>query len=160
MQKNRKYVCKIVIFIFLMISVFGPLKTNALSINNVENNSNINYITNVSNISFFNNLEVRYSLDGCGDSLLGNPNDENSVAWLLQTLLNYIKVIGPILVIVLSSVDFLKVIVKSDDDAMAGATKKLGYRLILAALLFFIPTIVTAILQLFGITSDPTCGIQ
>ena len=153
MQKNRKYVCAIVIFMFLIISIFSPVKINALSINNVENNININYITNVSNISFFNNLEVRHSLDGCGDSLLGNPNDENSVAWLLQTLLNYIKVIGPILVIVLSSVDFLKVIVKSDDDAMAGATKKLGYRSILAALLFFIPTIVTAILIMLALSA-------
>ena len=78
----------------------------------------------------------------------------------MQTLLNYIKVLGPILVIVLSSVDFLKVIIKSDDDAMTTAGKKLGYRLILAALLFFIPTIVEVLLGIFGITSDPTCGIQ
>lgn len=159
MQKNSKFVLNIIIFVLFMMSIFSPIKTNALSINNVKDN-NVNYITNVSNISIINNLEVRHVMADCGDSLLGNPNDENSVAWLLQTLLNYIKVIGPILVIVLSSVDFLKVIVKSDDDAMAAATKKLGYRLILAALLFFIPTIVTAILQLFGITSDPTCGIQ
>ena len=78
----------------------------------------------------------------------------------MQRLLNYIKVLGPILVIVLSSVDFLKVIVKSDDDAMAGATRKLGYRLMLAGLLFFIPTVVQVLLGIFGITSDPTCGIQ
>ena len=51
-------------------------------------------------------------------------------------------------------------IVKSDDDAMAAATKKLGYRLMLAGLLFFIPTVVQVLLGIFGITSDPTCGIQ
>ena len=78
----------------------------------------------------------------------------------MQKLLNYIKVLGPILVIVLSSVDFMKVIIKSDDDAMQKAGKKLGYRLILAALLFFIPTVVEVLLGIFGITSDPTCGIQ
>ena len=43
---------------------------------------------------------------------------------------------------------------------MQKAGKKLGYRLILAALLFFIPTVVEVLLGIFGITSDPTCGIQ
>ena len=160
MQKNYKNILNIFVFILLIMFFLSPIKLNALSINNYKNENNVSFITSIRDTSFTNNLEVRHSLADCGDSLLGNPNDENSVAWLLQTLLNYIKVIGPVLVIVLSSVDFLKVIVKSDDDAMAAATKKLGYRLILAALLFFIPTIVTAILQLFGITSDSTCGIQ
>ena len=48
-----------------------------------------------------------------GQSILGDPNDENSVAWLLQQILNYIRIIGPILVVVLSSVDFAVVIVKT-----------------------------------------------
>lgn len=134
MQKNIKKLVKFMILVFVFVNFIGILDTNAL-------------------------VEVRHSLD-CGSSLLGNPSDPDSVAWLLQTLLNYIKVIGPILVIVLSSVDFLKVIIKSDDDAMAAAGKKLGYRLILAALLFFIPTVVEVLLGIFGITSDPTCGIQ
>ena len=133
MQKNYKKLFYFVIFTFVCVNLIGIFNVNA--------------------------LEVRYSLADCGSSLLGNPSDPDSVAWLLQTLLNYIKVIGPILVIVLSSVDFLKVIIKSD-DAMSAAAKKLGYRLILAALLFFIPTIVEVLLGIFGITSDPTCGIQ
>lgn len=94
------------------------------------------------------------------DSILGNPEDKNSVAWLLQQILNYIKILGPILVVLLSSLDFGKVIIQGDDEAMAKAQKKLIYRLILAALLFFIPTIVTALLDIFGLTSDPTCGIK
>ena len=158
MQKNNKKFYSVVVFMLLIMSFFSPIKVNAFSNNNVNNN----YILSESNVitNSLNGLEVRYSMASCSDSLLGNPEDEDSVAWLLQKLLNMIKIVGPILVIVLSSVDFLKVIVKSDDDAMAGATRKLGYRLILAGLLFFIPTIVTAILQLFGITSDPTCGIE
>ena len=140
MQKNYKKIIKIVIFTFVFVNFIGIFNANALG-----------------TCAMFS---VRYSLDGCGSSLLGNPNDPDSVAWLLQYLLNVIKVVGPILVIVLSSVDFLKVIIKSDDDAMAAATKKLGYRLILAGLLFFIPTIVEVLLGIFGITSDPTCGIQ
>ena len=163
MQKNYKKIIKFIVLIFIFINFIGIFNTKALTFDEINNNKNVNYITNVSSEDFITNLtgiEVRHSLADCGSSLLGNPSDPDSVAWLLQRLLNYIKVLGPILVIVLSSVDFLKVIVKSDDDAMAAATKKLGYRLMLAGLLFFIPTVVQVLLGIFGITSDPTCGIQ
>lgn len=91
-------------------------------------------------------------------SLLGDPTDENSVAWLLQQVFDFVKVIGPILVVILSSIDFAKVIISSDDEAMGKATKKLGSRLILAAMLFFIPLLVEVLLDLFGFTS--VCGIN
>lgn len=97
--------------------------------------------------------------DGEDGSLFGNPNDENSVAWLLQHILDFIKIAGPILVVVLSSIDFTKVIIKSDDDAMAKAQKKLGVRLILAILLFLVPVLVEAILDIFAFSSG-TCGLH
>ncbi len=99
-----------------------------------------------------------YATDCSG--LLGNPNDENSVAWLIQTLLNYTRILGPLAVIILSSIDFANVIIRSDDDAMAKAKKKLIRRLIITALLFFIPTIANVLLNIFGITGNPTCGIN
>ena len=95
-----------------------------------------------------------------GSSLLGDPNDESSVAWLLQQILNYIRIIGPILVVVLSSVDFAVVIVKNDDDSLGKAKKKLINRLILVAALFLVPSVVSAILDIFGITGEGTCGIN
>ena len=92
--------------------------------------------------------------------MLGDPNDENSVAWLLQQILNYIRALGPMIVIVMSGIEFTKVIISSDDDGMAKAQKKLITRLILVAALFFVPTIVLALLDLFGMTNDPTCGLK
>lgn len=97
----------------------------------------------------------------CGDNgLLGNVNDEDSVAWLLQKILNYLKIIGPFIVVVMSGIDFAKVIVTSDDDSMKKAQKKLIIRLLLAGSLFFLPQIVIALLDIFGITSDATCGLH
>lgn len=96
--------------------------------------------------------------DGCG--VLGSVSDENSVAWLLNKIFDYVKIIGPILVVVLSSIDFLKVIFNGDDDAMKKAQKKLATRLVLAMALFFIPLLVQAMLSWFGITGNATCGIQ
>ena len=75
-------------------------------------------------------------------------------------ILNFIKILGPILVVLLSGVDFLIVIFKSDDEAMGKAQKKLAKRLVLAGLLFFIPLLVQVILGVFGITSNSTCGLS
>lgn len=97
----------------------------------------------------------------CGSNgILGNVNDEDSVAWLLQKVLNYLKIIGPFIVVVMSGVDFAKVIVTSDDEGMKKAQKKLITRLILAASLFFLPQLVMALLDIFGITSNATCGLR
>ena len=94
------------------------------------------------------------------DTLLGSTSDEDSVAWLVQKILNYIQILGPLLVVILSSIDFAKVIIMSDDDAMAKATKKLTTRLILAASLFFLPVIVSVLLNTFGITTNAVCGLK
>lgn len=97
--------------------------------------------------------------EGC-NSLFGSPSDPESVAWLLQQILNYLKILGPLLVLVLSSVDFAKAIISSDDDSLKKAQKKLVTRLLAAVLLFFIPFLVTWLLEIFGITSSATCGIE
>ena len=52
------------------------------------------------------------------------------------------------------------VIIKSDNDQFQKAQKKLITRLVLALLLFLVPTIVEVILQVFGITGSATGGIR
>lgn len=94
------------------------------------------------------------------ESLLGDPNDEDSVAWLLQQILNYIKILGPMIVVIMSSIDFVRAIVQSDDEILVKAEKKLVIRLLLAASLFFIPLLVQVLLDIFGLQGDPTCGLK
>ena len=81
-------------------------------------------------------------------------DDPGSIGWLLQTILNYIKVIGPILVVILSAIDFIKAITSSDDKAMKEAQSKLIIRLIAALALFLIPTLVQVLLSFI---SDSIC---
>lgn len=101
------------------------------------------------------------NVKNCGKGgILGDPKDPDSVAWLLQKLLNYLRALGPMIVIVTSGIEFTKVIITSDDDGMKKAQKKLITRLILIAALFFVPTIVIAILDIFGMSNDPTCGLE
>lgn len=149
--------------IISLLSIFTPLTTNALTINSDNKEININIEDYIYVADDLDNWTEDYNQEQTCDpnnSILGNPEDEDSVAWLLQQILNYIKVLGPILVVILSSVEFVKVIVQGDDDAMAKAQKKLFYRLMLAAMLFFIPVLVEFILDIFGLTSDPTCGLK
>jgi hypothetical protein len=149
---------RFIIILFLFISAFFvfPMSTNAVTINDISSNI---YLLDEEDVDLLDEYNHEQTCEG-GESLLGDPNDENSVAWLLQEILNYIKIIGPILVVVLSSIDFAGVVVKGDDDAMAKAKKKLTTRLILAASLFFIPLFVEVLLDMFGITGSATCGIK
>ena len=131
MQRKFYFVFLIMLFVLLL----SPIKVNALTSSYV------------------------YMLD-CEDTLLGSTSDENSVAWLVQQVLDFIKIVGPILVVVLSSVDFVQVILSGDDQAMSKAQKKLITRLILAACLFLLPFLVSFLLDLFGLTTDGVCALK
>lgn len=144
-----------ILLIITSVMFIAPVNAKAVSID-----SAISVVSE--NVNVLETTDVSPNVDcvGSEDSILGNPSDPDSVAWIVQLALDIMKVAGPVLVIILSSIDFIKVIVKSDDEEMAKAQKKLITRLILTILLFIIPFIVQFILQIFGIMSDPTCGIK
>ena len=89
--------------------------------------------------------------------ILGNPDNEDSVAWFLVKILDYLKLLGPLMILVLSSLDFAKAILMSDDESLKKAQSSLITRLILAALLFVLPTLIEVILDIFGFTSSDIC---
>lgn len=89
--------------------------------------------------------------------ILGNPDNEDSVAWFIVKILNYLRLLGPLMVLVLSSLDFAKAILTSDDESLKKAQSSLITRLILAALLFILPTLIEVILDIFGFTSSDVC---
>ncbi len=102
--------------------------------------------------------EIRYkneaTLDGLnqqiGCEVLFASKEEGSVFWIIQRILLYIRIAGPILVVLLSAVDFIKVVFSSEDDSMKKAQKKFMIRLIGALALFLIPLLVSFLLQLIG----------
>ena len=136
----------IVLFTFM---VFTPISVNAVTVP-----SQVNTYEKLKS-GQYNLVQVLAK-----EPLLGDVDDEKSVAWLLQQVFNVIKIVGPVVVIVLSSIDFAQVIIKNDDEAMAKAQKKLIIRLILAASLFFIPMLVELALNIFGLTGTSTGGIK
>ena len=117
------------LLVLLMTILFlSPVKTNALSIDNYDSNFNNNIYILIDPDVAINNRNNNYNSAQeaeCKTGILGNPEDENSVAWLLQHILDFIKIVGPIIVIILSSVEFAKVIIKNDDESMGKAKKRL-----------------------------------
>ena len=81
---------------------------------------------------------------GCSDIFSEEPG---SVGSILRTILGYIRVIGPILVVLLSAIDFIKAIFGFDEKAMSNAYRKLIIRLIAAIALFLIPTLIDVLLD-------------
>lgn len=104
-----------------------------------------------------NNNDVQYNQELECEGLLGDPENEDSVAWFLVKILNYLKLLGPLMVLILSSLDFAKAILMSDDESLKKAQSNLITRLILAALLFVLPTLIEVLLDIFGITSSDIC---
>ena len=96
--------------------------------------------------------------DSC--SQLIDTETEGSFGWLLQKLLNYIKIAGPILVVLLSALDFIKAIASSEEDAFKKAQSRLVIRLVAALALFLVPTFVELLLGLINGISDPSCGLK
>lgn len=111
------------------------------------------FIMNFNYVEAYNG-DVVYKLDGdlspeC-EFLFGDPNDEESVAHFLQDIFNIFKYAAPILCLALSIVDFVKAVGSQDKDALLKAGKNAGKRIILALILFFIPTLINFLFPLLG----------
>lgn len=105
-------------------------------------------------------IDTKTDTNRCED-ILGDPGTDGTVANFLQKIFNYIKILGPILVIILSSLDFTKVVLSGDEKAMKKAQTNLGIRLGCAVGLFVLPTIVTLLINLIlGTSGTQLCGIK
>ncbi|MDD2377916.1 MAG: hypothetical protein PHD10_00755 [Bacilli bacterium] len=78
----------------------------------------------------------------------------------LNKILGYIKIFGPILVVVLGSVDFLRATVSQDADALKKSGNKFFKRLLAAALLFIFPALIQFLLDIVKIDGVTYCQIK
>ncbi len=142
--------------ILCMLLTIGLILLSSFKVYAKEENTNAKPF--ITNITITDNFNIAASCTG-SNAALGDVNDPDSVAWLLQKILNYLKIIGPFLVLVYSSIDFLKAIVTSDSEVLKKATNSLVIRLILALALFLVPVFVSLMLNVTGLTSD-LCGLE
>lgn len=69
---------------------------------------------------------------------------------IIQEILGWVKIVIPILLILLGTVDFVKAIVAKDDDQMKKAQGDFVKRLIIGIVIFFVPMILRFILNIAG----------
>ncbi len=78
--------------------------------------------------------------------LLGGFCQDTAGIWgLLGYIVVVLKIVIPLILIVLGMIDLGKAVVASDDKAISKAVNMLLHRFIAAVIVFFIPTIVSAI---------------
>lgn len=96
--------------------------------------------------------------DGGGD--YNKPDDPTHSTWtktdgntlkLAKKIYDMVKIIVPLLIIVLSIVDFLKVIFVSDEKDYKAAWNKLIKRIIIGLIFFAIPALIALLLNLAGL---------
>ena len=71
-----------------------------------------------------------------------------------QTVFDVLKVVVPVLIIALSSIDFIKAVAGKDEKEIKSAFQRLIKRLALAIVFFFLPVLLSFLLKLFGSTAD------
>ena len=93
--------------------------------------------------------------------VFGDPNDESSVAYIMQKIINYVKVLAPLLVLLLSGFEFAKNILTGDYDDMQKVLKKFGIRIACAVGVYLAPLLTGFIINFINNSSvDQTCNIK
>ena len=114
---------------------------------------NIEEYSEISKLQEINNL-------GC-DSILGQALVDE-----INDILLWIRVLVPILLIVLGSVDFSKAVMFQEKDELKKATSTFTKRCIIAVVIFFVPLMLNILIDIFNNVSDVPivplkgCGID
>ena len=93
------------------------------------------------------------------DTLFGDPKDDGekndigndgvaSISYLINLVMSYVRIIVPILIILLGSLDFAKAVLASKEDVMRKAQITFFKRLIIGVCVFFAPLLVNVIMSL------------
>ncbi len=118
-------------------------------------------VTNVSAISYQDVSlagTTKTERDSKCKAVLGDPENPDDFAYLLQDIFNVIKFGTPILIIAMTIVEYIKAVISSDKDQLTKANKKTIQRVVLGIVLFCIPVVLNFTFNLLGFYG--TCGID
>lgn len=146
---------KILLSVLVVFTVFSTITVNAND-----------FSKSISESVFHNRVVQRFAedeyIEGDAGDIFGDGSGEtgcneilgaNGVA-LVKKIFDWIRIITPILLLVLGSVDFGKAVLASDEKQMAQATRNFVIRCIIAVSIFFVPMIVYHFLKVSGIINS------
>jgi len=99
------------------------------------------------------------SLNTCHALLATNDGELNDFGEFLQGLFTLIKIAAPVLVIALSTIDYIKALTASNADEMKKVTQRTIKRVVVGLIVFFLPFLLDVLFHLFGLYDIGTCGI-
>lgn len=106
------------------------------------------------------NVNIPYTDPSTGkETVKGCSIFPDEITEVLNKVLNIFRFLAPILLLVFSSFDFLKATTAGDKDALKTAGIRLIKRLVICVALFFVPTLINILLELFGNMAG-TCGVK
>lgn len=166
-MKYKKYSYLIVILMMITMGING-VYARQKETTNIENTS----IIEIDESSFLQTNRILLFASDC-DLIFGAKNDdgvtydpdgdgESSIRYLLNEILMYPKIIVPILIIFLGTIDLAKAVLASKEDAMKKAQTTFIKRLFIGLVIFFVPVIVDIFMylaDLVWIGFDTTCGL-
>ena len=135
MKKNRIIKIFIIFMILLAVSVKVPVKAKSIT----------------------NGFFALVNNNTC-EGYLGSPTNPEETAYWIQMALNVLRYVAIIILIVMSSLDFIKALVAQNNDALKKALTTFTKRLIYCVLIFFVPVVVKLIMGFLG--AYGTCGIN
>lgn len=145
-----KYLTYISLFVFVFFAFFGIVSAKPLL-----DGENSLYIREVFDED---ETEEEAEVSPTCEGVLGDVNDENSVAHLLQSIFDIMKIASPVLVLVFSILDFVDAVASQDKDRLLKAVKNTFFRVIIGLIVFVIPFLCDFFFELTGMYS--TCGVK
>ena len=95
----------------------------------------------------------------CKNIFMKNETELNDLGEAMQGFFNLIKIATPIIVLILTTIDYIKAIINQDDGEIKKATQRGVKRLIFGILIFLLPFLLDLIFHAFGLYDISTCGI-
>ena len=89
----------------------------------------------------------------CADynTIFGDKNNPESISYIVNKLLTYVRIIVPILIILLGTIDFAKAVLAGKEDNMKKAQRDFIKRVAAGIIVFLVPTLVNIIMYLADI---------
>ena len=97
--------------------------------------------------------------DGCGAIFVDQDGNLNELGEFVNDLFAIIKIAAPVLVIILSTVDYVNAIATASADDLKKANKRTIKRAIAGLVIFFLPFLLDIVFELFGLYDISKCQI-
>lgn len=158
-MKYKKQILILVTIVAFIIGINNAYAKEKIINNNHKDNvvQNINVEKNIKLSGFMNFAAIKE--DKCVP-LFGDKDDEESISYLIHQVLDIPKIVVPILIIVLGTLDFAKAVLASKEDEMRKSQATFIKRVLIGITIFFVPTILDIIMYFADFVLEGTmCSI-